>query len=204
MAITKPLFLLTILSFSLLQSTAQNAAISCPDNIIVKADPGKEGAVVSLPVLTGELANATYTPASGSFFRLGSHSIIVTTASGQKCSFTLMVTDNEAPYISPLTLNRERLWPANDKLKRVSVNYYVSDNAGDVKTVMTVASNATDGVKDYEIIDNNALRLKASRLPDGSPRIYTITITASDNAGNKTVRTTTIAVSETMAAVKEM
>ena len=204
MAIFRSLLLTAIFFISILHIAAQNAAISCPANMIVKADAGKEGAVISFPAPAGELANATYTPASGSFFRLGSHSVILTTASGQKCSFTVMVTDNESPYVSPLTLNRERLWPANDKLKRVSVNYYVSDNAGDVKTVLTVASNATDGVKDFEIIDNNALRLKASRLPDGAPRIYTITITATDDAGNKTVRTTSIAVSETMTAIPGM
>ncbi|HUR67481.1 MAG TPA: hypothetical protein VMZ03_14105 [Chitinophagaceae bacterium] len=204
MAVLKPLFVTTISIFSLLHLSAQNAAISCPANMIVKADAGKEGAVVSFPSLAGDMANATYTPASGSFLRLGSHSVIVTTAAGQKCSFTVMVTDNEAPYVSQLTLNRERLWPANDKLKRVSVNYYVSDNAGAVKTSLTIASNATDGVKDYEIIDNNAMRLKASRLPDGTPRIYIITVTAMDNAGNKTVRTTSISVSETMTAISGM
>jgi hypothetical protein len=63
-----------------------------------------------------------------------------------------------------------------------------------------VSSNATDGIKDWEIIDEGELRLKASRLSDGSPRIYTITVTATDDAGNKTKRTTTIAVSETMIA----
>lgn len=203
MALLRSLFAIATISISLYGS-AQNAAIPCPSNMIVKADQGKEGAIVSFPSLTGELASATYTPASGSFLRLGSHSIIVTNSAGQKCSFTVMITDNEPPYISPLTLSRDRLWPANDKLKRVTVNYYVTDNAGEAKASLTVSSNTTDGVKDWELIDNNALRLKASRLPDGSARVYTITVSATDDAGNKTTRTTTIAVSDTMMAVPGM
>jgi hypothetical protein len=94
------------------------------------------------------------------------------------------------------------LWPASNKMKKVGLNYTVKDNGVDVKTEVTVYSNAIDGIKDYEIIDNRNVRLLSSRLPDGSPRMYTITVTAADEAGNKTTRTTTISVSNTMTAKK--
>lgn len=183
-------------------NNSQNCQFTCPENIIVSADAGKEGAYVNLPALTlsPECGTATYTPASGSFFRLGSHSIILNTVSGQKCSFTLIVADKEPPVLSPLTLSRANLWPANNKMKKVKVKFTTSDNGGSVTTDITVTSNATNGIKDWEIIENGELRLKASRLPDDSPRIYTITVTATDESGNKTRRTTTIAVSETMVA----
>ena len=197
------LALMVILVTNPLVSKSQTCTISCPSNIIVMADSSKEGAIVFFPKATpiGECGIVTYTPASGSFFRLGSHSVTASTASGQKCSFTVTVTDNESPRLSPITLSRTMLWPASNKLKKVGVYYSTSDNAQDVKTEISVSSNATDGNKDWEIVDNHLLRLMASRLPDGSPRIYMITVTAIDDAGNKTRRTTSIAVSKTMTAI---
>ena len=203
MKISAVLLLTIFFAFNQIISNAQACTISCPSNMVVKADRGQEGAVVSFGSATtaGECGTISYSPVSGSFFRLGSHSITVTTSSGQKCSFTVTVTDNEPPSLSPLTLSRKQLWPASNKLKKVGVYYSTSDNAQNVKTEISVSSNATDGSKDWEIVDEHLLRLKASRLPDGSPRIYIITVTATDEAGNKTTRTTSIAVSRTMTAV---
>lgn len=193
--------LLPFLFIGALHVNAQNTTFSCPANIVVKADNGKEGAMVSFPAPAAELGAVTYTPASGSFFRLGSHSVVASAANGQKCAFTVTVTDNESPTLSPLTLSKKLLWPETNKLKKVNVYYDASDNGGTVKTDIAVTSNATDGSKDWEIIDDHLVRLRTSRLPDGSVRIYTITVTATDDAGNKTTRSTTIAVSKTMTAV---
>jgi len=196
------LSIIAILCCSQAATHAQNCTLTCPATMVVKAENGKEGTIVNFPAMTApaECGTLTYTPASGSFFRLGSHSIIITSSSGQKCSFTVTVADNEPPVLSELSLSRKVLWPASNKLKRVSVSYTSSDNAEQVKTDIAVTSNATDGIKDWEILDNHQLRLKASRLPDGTPRIYMITVTATDEAGNKTSRTTSIAVSRTMIA----
>jgi hypothetical protein len=181
---------------------SQNCVMKCPDNIVIAAKPGQEGTEVSFPELNqlGGCGTLTYSRASGSFFRLGSHSIIVMSSTGAKCSFTVTVTDNEAPNISEITLSRNVLWPANNKLKKLNVYYTVSDISEEVKSTLTVSSNATDGIKDWEMGDDHHIRLKASRLPDGSPRIYTITVSAVDEAGNKSTKSTTIAVSQTMLA----
>jgi hypothetical protein len=181
---------------------AQDCKMECLANIVTPADKGKEGAVInySAAYTQGACGAFSYTPASGSFFRMGSHSVIATGADGKKCSFTITVTDNESPELSPIRLSRTNLWPASNKMKKTKVKFSATDNGGNVTTAIAVSSNATDGIKDWEIIDEGELRLKASRLSDGSPRIYTITVTATDDAGNKTKRTTTIAVSETMIA----
>src|SRR5438045_3154532 len=96
-----PLMILS-LSFSLI-SKAQSCIITCPGNIVAKADSGKGGTYVNFPAATvsGNCTTLTYTPASGSFFQLGSTSVIVTAASGERCSFTVTVTDNEPPVLSP-------------------------------------------------------------------------------------------------------
>ena len=184
-----------------LQGSGQSTAMTSPANIVAQAESGKEGAVVNDPTPPEGLGNVTFTPASGSFFRLGSHSIIAVNAAGQKCSFTVTVTDNESPSLSPLTLSRAVLWPDNNKMKKVNVYYEASDNGATVKSTISVSSNATDGIRDFEIVDSHLVKLKTSRLPDGTARVYTITVTAVDDSGNKTTRSTTIAVSKTMTAV---
>ncbi len=202
MRLFKAISLTVIFLCTYVLSSAQNCILTCPANIVIKADAGKEGALVNFPsaTMSAECGTVTYSTPSGSFFRLGSHSIIVTTSTGQKCSFTVTVTDNEPPFLSPLTLSRASLWPASNKMKKVGIYYNTSDNGEKVNTTITVSSNATDGIKDWEIVDEHLVRLKSSRLPDGTVRVYTVSVIATDEAGNKTTRTTSIAVSKTMVA----
>ena len=203
MKISTILSLIFILALGSNKGIAQPSAFACPSNIIIKADNKKEGATVIFPetITNADGGTISYFPASGSFFRLGSHTVTMTSSNGQKCSFTVTVTDNESPVLSEIILSEKKLWPASNKMKKISVNYTASDNGQNVTTALSVSSNAIDGVKDWEIVDNHLLKLKASRLPDGTPRVYIITVTATDDAGNTTTRTTSIAVSKTMMAV---
>ena len=201
----KPVLILALvmsLSLTRIESNAQSCTITCPNNLIVMADSSKEGAIVNFPKVTtmGDCGAITYTPASGSFMRLGSHSVIVSTASGQKCSFTVTVTDNEPPKISGITLSSRTLWPATNKKKRVAVYYDVSDNGEEVSTSLSVDSNDPSN-KDWEVINPHMVELKASRLPNGEPKIYFITVSAKDISGNVTRKTTSIAVSKTIEAI---
>ena len=105
--------IITIFILSTTRSHAQTCMLTCPANIVVKADSTKEGAIVNYPPVTvaGECGIITYSPVSGSFFRIGSHSITATSAFGQKCSFTITVTDNESPVLSVVTLSSKKIWP---------------------------------------------------------------------------------------------
>ena len=203
MKFLKYLSLVAILTLNHVVSNAQNCTLTCPANMLIKADKGQEGAIVNFPSAStsGECGTVIFSPASGTFFRLGSHSITVTSSNGQKCSFTLTVTDNESPVLSPITLSAKKLWPANNKIKKVAVFYTATDNGQNVTSNLSVTSNNTESIaKDFEVVNNHLVRLKASRLPNGEPRIYTITVTSTDEAGNKTTRSTSIAVSKTMVA----
>src|ERR1700741_1462969 len=193
------ILVMTIAHFNTILN-AQPCRLTSPSNMIVKADAGKEGATVEFAPVnnlgSGDCGTITYTPASGSFFRIGSHSIIVTTSEGQKSFFTLTVTDNEPPALSPITLSSQKL-SARNKIKTVTVHYTASDNAENVTTVLTIRSNDTESnKKDWEIVNSHLIRLKASTLPSGTPRIYTITVTCTDEAGNTTTRTTSVTVSD--------
>jgi len=201
----KALSFTVLLMLIQLAGYAQPCTLRCPSNIVVKADNGQEGAIVYIPSETfgTECGNISYSPASGTFFRIGSHSVIVTSSTGEKCSFTVTVTDNESPVLSELTLSLDRLWPASNRMRKVRVDYTATDNAQELTSVLSVSSNDNVSViQDWEIINDHMLRLSGSRLANGDPRIYLITVTSTDVAGNKMTRTTSIAVSKTMIAMK--
>ena len=189
--------LTTLLLFSHFVSTAQNCSLTCPENIVAKADSGQGGTYVTFPTasFSADCGVVTYIPASGSFFKIGSSSVIVTSAKGDRCSFTVTVTDNEPPVLSPIVLSSKKLWPANGKMKEVAVRYITTDNANETSCSVSVTSNDST-TQNWEVVDNHLVRLKQTRLPNGMARVYMITVTCSDAAGNSTKRTTGIAVAK--------
>lgn len=191
--------LMSVLVLLSIVSNSQNCTITCPENIVAKADSGKGGTYVNFPSATvsGNCSNLTYTPASGSFFQLGSSSVIVTSSSGERCSFTVTVTDNEPPVLSPVILSSKRLWPANGRMRDVAVRYITSDNSNETSCAISVMSNdSTANGSDYEVVDAHLVRLRALRLPNGMARKYTVTVTCTDAAGNIAKRSTGIMVAK--------
>ena len=77
-------FFALYLLITMFEAGAQNCVLTCPSNVLMQAEQGKGGAVVQYPAVSGNdhCGPITYTPASGSFFRIGSTSVIGTTASG--------------------------------------------------------------------------------------------------------------------------
>ena len=51
-----------------------------------------------------------------------------------------------------------------------------------------------DTAPDWEIVDAGHVRLRAERSATGDGRVYTITVTATDAAGNVTTKTVTVSV----------
>ncbi|MFN8289757.1 MAG: S8 family serine peptidase [Chitinophagaceae bacterium] len=76
--------------------------ITCPANITVNSSAGACGANVTLPAATtsGLCGPVTYTPASGSFFPVGTTTVTASTAAGPSCTFTVTVVDATAPTIT--------------------------------------------------------------------------------------------------------
>ena len=76
--------------------------ITCPANITVSNTTNQCGAIViyAAPVTTGSCGTITSTPASGSFFLVGTTTVNVGSTLGQSCSFTVRVNDGQAPFIT--------------------------------------------------------------------------------------------------------
>jgi len=94
------------------------------------------------------------------------------------------------------------LWPANHKLVSVAVDYAATDVCGRALTgVLTVASSDPvtgpddDTSPDWVVVDAHHVQLRAERLgSNAGGRVYTITITATDGAGNATTATAIVTV----------
>ena len=72
--------------------------LTCPANVIAANDPGQCGAVVVYPQPTGG-CSAACSPVSGSFFPKGT-TIVTCTSGSLNCSFTVTVSDGEAPVLA--------------------------------------------------------------------------------------------------------
>ena len=108
---------------------------------------------------------------------------------------------NPLPLITGVAVNPPQLWPPNHRLINVAVNYKVKDNCGPVTTRLSVASNEAvngtgdgDTAPDWEIANEHLVRLRAERAGNGNGRIYTITITATDSAGQSSRQAVTVNV----------
>jgi hypothetical protein len=76
--------------------------LTCPANITVSNDPNQCGAGVTYPAptATGTCGTITCSPASGSFFPVGTTPVTCTSTAGPTCSFTVTVNDTQAPTIT--------------------------------------------------------------------------------------------------------
>ena len=107
-----------------------------------------------------------------------------------------------APLISGVSTTPGVLWPPNHHFVNVTVNYAVAvtepcPNA----CVLTVSSNEPvngggdgDTSPDWQVIDAHHVQLRAERSGGGNGRVYTTTITCSNDT-NELSATKTVTVS---------
>jgi hypothetical protein len=109
--------------------------------------------------------------------------------------------DLTPPAIGGASANPSVLSSPNHKLRDVTVAYNVSDNFSPAICTLGVASNEPvngtgdgDTAPDWEVLDAHRIRLRAERSGAGAGRVYTVTITCADAAGNTSNRALTVTV----------
>ena len=120
-----------------------------------------------------------------------------TATNSASCSTVVTVVDTIPPVIVSASANPNTLWPPNHKLRNVTVSAVVTDLCGPTTwKIISVSSNDTDEKKgngkgngggdvDWIITGDHTVKLRAERSgQDKQGRIYTITIQATDEAGN--------------------
>jgi len=121
--------------------------------------------------------------------------------SSNNSSTATTAVSNPPPTITAVSTNPSQLGPPNHRMVNVTVDYSVSDNCGAAATSLSVASNEpVDGTgdgdtsPDWVVVDAHHVQLRAERAGGGTGRVYTITIRATDNAGNSSTQTVTVLV----------
>ena len=158
-------------------------------------------------------------PAGDSRFPLGIHQVDLEVSDGVNPSVTVSATvdvkDSTAPTIAP-TASTTLLWPPFHQLVPVTIWANAADNGGGLITLaVTVESDEPHcwwcgrrcghhcghwQVADWYIdsVDNSTgvihLRLRSERFPWGDGRVYTITVTATDEVGNSSSATVEVRV----------
>ncbi len=146
-------------------------------------------------VVTGSSASVTITTD-------GTHSFTyyaVDNAGNIETAHPLTINIDKTPPVLNVTVTPGLLWPPNHKMVLVTPSINVSDNlTGNVQTeIVSVTSSEPDNglgdgdtANDIVINPDGTIFLRAERAGSGNGRIYTITMLATDNAGNRTVAVT--------------
>lgn len=104
-----------------------------------------------------------------------------------------VASDTEPPVISEVRTTPDSIWPPNHKMVPVTVQVFATDNSGEtpVCAVTRVTSSDPDnaaGAGNTEIdavIDGPlSVQVRAERSGPTGARVYTITVTCHDSAGN--------------------
>src|SRR5207245_774789 len=182
--------------------------VTCNTNITAVATNCAGNVVTYIASATDScgLGNFDCSPRSGSTFPIGVTTVTCSaTDSGgnsNSCSFTVTFVPSASPSIANVSVDKASLWPPNHKMQDVTVSYDITDDCtSQVSCSLTVSSNEPingtgdgDTAPDWEIVDAHHVRLRAERSGQGSGRIYTISITATDSHGNTSSQTVTVGV----------
>ncbi len=159
-----------------------------------QATPGG-GGPVSLPTVS--LA----TGAGAGELGLGTHTLSLRCDDGvnppAECTLLVQVVDTQAPTLAP-TSSTLVLWPPNHQMADVTIQANAHDGSGAPVALAASVTSSEDPLKDGSgqtipdfttpVIDQATgtitLQLRAERSGRGPGRTYTITITATDLAGN--------------------
>jgi hypothetical protein len=135
------------------------------------------------------------------------------------CSTTVAIKDTRPPIIEAVTATPSVLWPPNNKLVEVTINYNVTDgcdSTSNITCALSVTSNEQvkgcrrergegkererrekdDDAKafDWVVLDSHHVRLRAEKSERGGGRIYWITVTCTDSSGNSSNKTVKVTV----------
>lgn len=184
--------------------TVNGPAGGGPIQLVVSGVDGTE----TLPLPLGTTEFHGIEPGTYNFSATGPAGFAVTPASGniavacgQLAEVFLTTADAEPPVIASVTPSLGQLWPPNNKMVPITLAVAVTDNtdAAPACEVTAVTSNEVPqggppGPAWTFSPGSLTVNLRASRNGPGSGRVYGVTVTCTDAAGNSSTGTTTVVV----------
>ncbi|MBP1962836.1 DUF5011 domain-containing protein [Paenibacillus aceris] len=113
-------------------------------------------------------------------------------------SLTLRL-DKEAPSIR-VALDKSTIWPPNKKMVSVTADVYASDAISQIDSIILTSITCNEPIQPDDIQGaqfgtfDTTFALRAEKAKEHSDRVYTITYTATDKAGNRWAATATVEV----------
>ncbi|MES2647966.1 MAG: LamG-like jellyroll fold domain-containing protein [Bacteroidota bacterium] len=153
------------------------------------------GSAIAKDLCPGVTVSTTGIPA-GNLFPVGvtviTHTAINAAGRSTSVTQTVTVTDNAKPaFTINLSASQITIWPPDHSLKNIALSYITADNCGTVTNKVTVTSTdpitgVSDGDKspDWIVTNDHMVQLRAERGNGKAARVYTITVTPVDAAGN--------------------
>ena len=123
----------------------------------------------------------------------------------------VVTASNAPPSIVGAAASHAFLLP-NHHMVPVHIDYQATDSCGPVTTALSVSSSepvtalvneqglAGQTTPDWVVVDAHSVLLRGERSPKGDGRVYTITITATDEAGGTSTQQVTVSVPQKVAA----
>ncbi len=176
------------------------AQASDPDGDALQVVWSVNGTAVQTNQVPASSPPATNNVTFSGEFPLGTNVVDVTVTDSAtntaSCSTTVVVVDTTPPSIDSLTANPAILWPPFGQMVSVQIQASISDDCDSTTwRIVSAASNEPAGRSpDWVITGDHTLQLRAQRLGTGTGRVYTITVDASDEAGNFSSKTVTVTV----------
>lgn len=171
--------------------------LTVPDDIEAEATSAA-GAVVNFAATAVDDVDGPvpvlYSQDPGTIFPLGTTVVNVSATDGSNNiasgRFTVTVSDTTAPVFSGVTATPSMLWPVNQKLVAVTVGASVTDAVDAAATWRIVGVTCNEpAAGDWQITAPNTVLLRATRSGSGQGRVYTLTLEATDAAGNSATAT---------------
>src|SRR5205085_1599315 len=111
--------------------------------------------------------------------------------------------DTAAPVIHSVSATPNSLWPPNHKMHEVAVHVSATDNCDSSLSCRITSVHSDEPINgtgdgntapDWVIDGALAVDLRAERAGTGDGRVYTITVTCTDDAGNHSSKATHVTV----------
>ena len=189
--------------------------VACPAPLVFEAGAD---CFATMPDITGQaVASDNATPASGLSLTqsvapdaplpLGNTPVTVTAtdAAGNQasCATNVTVRDTTPPAITNASAGPSVLWPPNHQMVDVAVSATAAEACSGPAACRITGVSSNEPVEvtggdnlapDWEVVGPLLLKLRAERAGSGGGRVYTVTITCLDVAGNSSMKDVLVTV----------